>query len=85
MDGDTTQHIWVGSNIVLDITDADVVSYVRGLRLIHSNYGWHIYDAHGSVMQLTDDDGDISRQYDYDPFGVERGDEDDTDMNPFRY
>ncbi|MCL2018394.1 MAG: RHS repeat-associated core domain-containing protein, partial [Oscillospiraceae bacterium] len=82
VNGDTVQHIWLGSEIALDISAYDVVSYVGGIK---SSYGWHLFNAHGDVVQLADDYGDVIRIYDYDPFGNQLQDEDLTDFNPYRY
>ena len=62
-----------------------MVKYTYGSKLVHSDYGWYSYDAHGNVTMLTDDTGAVIKRYDYDPYGVELGAEDSTDENPFRY
>ena len=62
-----------------------MVKYTYGSKLTHSDYGWYSYDAHGNVTMLTDDTGEVIQRYDYDPYGVELGEEDSTDENPFRY
>jgi len=36
-------------------------------------------------MQLLDDNGDVVRDYQYDPFGVQLQEEDGTDANPYRF
>ena len=53
--------------------------------LIHSNYGWYLYNAHGDVVQLTDSSGAVTKSYDYDPYGVALMDDDPGDANPYRY
>jgi RHS repeat-associated protein len=74
VDGITTSHVWVGSNIALDIIGSDVVSYIQGRGgLVKSDYGWYVFNAHGDVVQLADNDGKITRNYDYDPYGNQRG------------
>ena len=45
---------------------------------------FYLYNAHGDVVQLTDDSGTVTKDYDYDAFGVERN-RDANDSNPFRY
>jgi RHS repeat-associated protein len=82
VDGDRTQHVWVGSEIALDITENETISYIAGIK---STYGWHVYNAHGDVVQLCDDNGNVIRTYDYDPFGNQMQDVDSTDANPYRY
>jgi RHS repeat-associated protein len=37
------------------------------------------------VVQLCDDDGNVIRTYDYDPYGNQLQDEDANDANPYRY
>lgn len=63
-------------------------SYIRGLGLVAARTDkgitFYHYNAHGDVVQLTDANGNIIRDYTYDAFGVEQ-DADDTDANPFRY
>ena len=86
VDGETTTHVWVGSNIVAEIeVSGDIISeYTRGINLIKSSDEYYLYNAHGDVVQLTDEDGTVTRDYRYDAFGVE-ADKDSTDENPFRY
>ena len=58
--------------------------YVRGINLIFGRARYYLYNAHGDVVQLTNTNGELTQNYNYDAFGNERGlDEDDT--NPFRY
>ena len=75
-------NIWIGTEIALDISGGHVVSYVAGVK---SDYGWHVYNANGDVVQLTDDGGNVVRRYDYDPFGNQLQDDDGQDNNPYRY
>ena len=82
VDGTTTEHVWVGTEIALDISGGHVVSYVAGVK---SDHGWHVYNANGDVEQLADDSGNVVRRYDYDPFGVQLQGLDDLDRNPYRY
>jgi RHS repeat-associated protein len=77
----TTEHVWLGANIALDRTAGDVVSYIHNVK---SDYGWHVFNAHGDVVQLTDDHGFVIRRYDYDPFGNQLTDNSEC-LNPFRY
>jgi RHS repeat-associated protein len=71
--GKTTTHVWDGSNISLDIVDGTAAKYVRGIGLIFSGCTFYLYNAHGDVVQLTDASGTLTREYDYDAFGNERG------------
>ena len=88
VDGKTTKHIWDGTDIVGDVTDGTVTKYIRGLQLISSKNGsnenFYTYNGHGDVVQLTNSTGAITKQYDYDAFGVETN-KTDNDTNPFRY
>ena len=64
-----TTHIWLGDEIAFDITSSDVVKYLHGMRLIESDYGLYLYDAHGNVTEILDSDYDVCNSYTYDPFG----------------
>ena len=82
VDSVTTEHVWIGSNIALDIVGSDVISYISSIK---SDYGWYVFNAHGDVVQLCDGFGEIIRDYDYDPFGNALHDEDSADENPYRF
>lgn len=88
VDGKTTKHIWDGTDIVGDVTDGTVTKYIRGLQLISSKNGsnenFYTYNGHGDVVQLTNSTGAITKQYNYDAFGVETN-KTNNDTNPFRY
>ena len=54
-------------------------------RLIRSqNHGWYLHDARGSVVQRTNAQGNVLRNYRYTAFGVELGDN-ASDICPFRF
>ena len=62
--------------------------YLWGANLIKAGIGsetsYYLYNAHGDVVQLTDENGAVTKSYTYDAFGVE--DEPSIyDLNPFRY
>lgn len=90
----TTTHIWSGSQIVVDYT-AHYTStvYIRGTSLAAA-FDWdegskgdnrfYIQNAHGDVVNLTNTDGEVTKKYTYDAFGVEKN-IDDSDTNAFRY
>ena len=94
VNGVTTTHIWSGSQIVVDYT-AHYTStvYIRGTSLAAA-FDWdegskgdnrfYIQNAHGDVVNLTNADGEVTKKYTYDAFGVEKN-IDDSDANPFRY
>lgn len=88
VDSITTNHIWDGTNIAVDVTNGTVTKYIRGIQLISSKTGsnesFYTYNAHGDVARLTNSSGDITKQYSYDAFGVEQN-QDANDTNPFRY
>ena len=94
VNGVTTTHIWSGSQIVVDYT-AHYTStvYIRGTSLAAA-FDWdegskgdnrfYIQNAHGDVVNLTNTDGEVTKKYTYDAFGVEKN-IDDSDTNAFRY
>ena len=46
-----------------------MVKYLHGSKLIESDFGLYLYDAHGNVTEILDSDYDIAQSYTYDPFG----------------
>ena len=86
VDGETTTHVWVGSNIVLELdSDGAVIdTYTRGINLIKSSDEYYLYNAHGDVVQLVDEDGTMVKDYRYDAFGVEKN-PDNEDTNVWRF
>ena len=87
-DSGTTIRVWDGQQIAADVSDTGVTRYVRGVNLLKADDGntehFYLYNAHGDVVQLTDGSGTVTKDYDYDAFGVERN-RDANDSNPFRY
>ena len=67
-----------------EVTGDETVTYVRGVNLIFGRTQYYLYHAHGDVVQLTNTNGELTRNYNYDAFGNER-DPDEDDINPFRY
>ena len=97
VDGETINHVWDGSKqIVADIVDNDFYEadcYLRGTNLVakynycngvKSEYTYYTQNAHGDVVNLTDETGAVTKSYTYDAFGVEQN-IDDSDTNAFRY
>ncbi len=88
--GNITNHIWDGSNIVIETDGAGNITnkYLRGINLIASDIegttNYYLYNGHGDVVQLTQTNGTITKNYDYDAFGIEK-DIDQNDTNPYRY
>ena len=67
--------------------------YIRGTNLVakynywngnKSEYTYYTQNAHGDVVNLTNADGEVTKKYTYDAFGVEKN-IDDSDTNAFRY
>ena len=94
VNGVTTTHIWSGSQIVVDYT-AHYTStvYIRGTSLAaafdwdegsKSDYRFYTQNAHGDVVNLTDAEGNVTKTYTYDAFGVEVN-PDSGDINVFRF
>jgi len=81
VDNVTTEHVWLGTDIALDKTGNNVVSYVGSIK---SDYGWYVRNAHGDVVQLTDGAGVVTTNYDYDPYGNQLIDNSSC-LNPYRY
>lgn len=83
---DTTTQIWLNDKVAIDLNGSNVVSsYIYGEKLIKGAYGWYLYNAHGDVVALTNNDGTITKNYEYNPFGVQLSDKDTIDLNPYRY
>lgn len=86
--GTTTTYVWDGDQLVLEQTGDTVKKYIRGLNLIAQQEGtaltYYLYNAHGDVVQLCDESGDVLRSYDYDAFGVQKASAAE-DTNSFRY
>jgi RHS repeat-associated protein len=75
-----------GSNIAAELDGGGNVSeiYTRGINLIKNSVYYYLYNAHGDVVQLADENGAVTKEYHYDAFGVEIG-KDGEDTNPWRY
>lgn len=79
VNGTTITHIWVGGQIVADVTGNYTANcYVRGTNLLAQydfNYGasddytYYLQNAHGDVTALLDTAGELTKSYD--AFGVE--------------
>lgn len=93
VNGDTTKHIWSGSEIVED-TDADggvKAKYYRGINPVatvtktagEATVYYYRYDEKGSVTSMSGSGG-IALSYEYDAFGNQTEAEGDV-YNPYRY
>ena len=80
----TTHYLLDGGNVIGEVTGDATTTYLRGVNLISSSGTYYLYNAHGDVVQLTNANGELTRNYNYDAFGNER-DPDEDDSNPFRY
>ena len=83
--GITTYQIWLGDEIAIDKTGNNIVSYIHGYKLIKSDYGYYHYNAHGDVVNLTDNSGVVVKAYGYSPYGVQLQTPDSMDLNPYRF
>ena len=84
----TTQHIYDGQNVVVDVTRDGTYTYKRGLDLVsRSKDGgeeeYYYFDPHGSVRAIVSETGEILDKYEYSDYGEVIG-EYYVD-NPFKY
>ena len=97
VDDKTIHHVWDGSQqIIADVVDNEFYEancYLRGTNLVatynyqngvKSGYTYYTQNAHGDVVNLTDETGVVTKSYTYDAFGVEQN-IDNADDNAFRY
>ena len=93
VENQTIGQIWVGGQITVDANGYNAACYIRGAGLIamqdYSNGQftspvYYLFDAHGNVVNLIDNEGEKIKTYRYDAFGVEKN-PDENDTNPFRY
>ncbi len=97
VDGQTINHVWDGSKqIIADVIDNQFYEadcYIRGTNLVakyhyrngdKSEYTYYTQNAHGDVVNLTNANGEVTKKYTYDAFGVEKN-IDKNDTNAFRY
>ncbi len=77
--GNTINYVWDGDQIVLELDGTGVAKnrYVRGINLIYAEDGaganrkYYLFNGHGDVVQLTNTEGDVVKNYNYDSFGNE--------------
>ena len=78
--------VWDGANLVYESGSTTV--YTRGTSLIaaqdDTDLSYYLFNGHGDVVLLADEDGVITKTYAYDAFGVEKN-ADTADANSFRY
>ena len=80
----TTNYLLDGGNVIGAVESDEIDTYVRGVNLIFGRARYYLYNAHGDVVQLTNTNGELTKNYNYDAFGNERSPV-ETDVNPFRY
>ena len=80
----TTHYLLDGGNVIGEVEGDEIYTYVRGVNLIFGRARYYLYNAHGDVVQLTNTNGQLTKNYNYDAFGNERAPSED-DANPFRY
>jgi RHS repeat-associated protein len=84
INGTTTKYLYDGADIVLEMNGSDVATayYIRTLNIdeplarVELDSGgnvtgirFYLADALGSIIALTDENGDIKTRYNYTPFG----------------
>lgn len=92
VNGEKTVFVWDGDQVVMELSESGKVKkrYVRGNDLVFVDKGegtkkqYYVTDPHGNVVQLTDDNGKVTKTYEYDTFENEVK-PDKKDDNPFRY
>ena len=83
-DGDILVAELRGSGVIYKYTyGVDLVSYGVYKYPDTTDY-YYLRNGHGDVTYLTDEDGAITKTYEYDAFGNEEA-PDSADTNPFRY
>ena len=92
VNGEKTIFVWDGDQVVMELSKGGTVQnrYIRGNDLVFADRGentektYYVTDTHGNVVQLLDENGSVTKIYEYDSFGNEV-DPDKKDENPFRY
>jgi len=92
VNGEKTVFVWDGDQVVMELSESGKVQkrYIRGNDLVLTDEGfntekqYYVTDPHGNVVQLTDENGKVTKTYEYDSFGNEVN-SDKKDDNPFRY
>ena len=92
VNGEKTVFVWDGDQVVMELSKGGTVQkrYIRGNDLVYADKGegtektYYVTDTHGNVVQLLNENGSITKTYEYDSFGNEVNPE-KKDENPFRY
>ena len=91
VNGETTTNILDRANVVADIQGTSISKYNCGLDLIsmeqNGQKGYYVFNAHGDVVQMRNASGEQVYRRQYDTFGVEMANYDETNQftNPFGY
>ena len=90
VNGATTTHVWDGDQMVAELSNGVVASkYLWGINLIAADLGgtrsYYLFNGHGDVTGLANTAGNLTKSYDYDAFGNQKGTIDPVDPNKFRY
>ncbi len=85
----TTKFVYDKDDIILELDNqnAQIANNTYGLALIKRNAttkGYYIYNAHGDVLKILDENNNILNTYEYDEFGSIKA-ETGTFNNPYRY
>jgi len=88
VNGQTTNHLWDGSNIVCE-SGAEQGTYYRGINMIAQNAGgsisYYVYNAHGDTTSLLNSSGSVLKTYNNDSFGNNIENATSGASTPFRY
>ena len=76
--------------MVAEINGGNITAkYLRGINLIAADLGgtrsYYLFNGHGDVTGLANPAGSLTRAYDYDAFGNQKGTIDPVDPKKFRY
>ena len=91
VDGNKTEFVWNGSQILAEKGKGGTNVYSYGISRINSSKNksvnhYYVYNGHGDVVQLTGNGSgkNLLKTYEYDAYGNEES-KDGNDTNPFRY
>ena len=84
-----TNFVLDGGEVVLETSGVTVnMRYIRGIELIKRESAtveeYYLHNGHGDVEQLMNDNSLVTKEYEYDAFGVETN-PDAADTNAYRY
>ena len=90
VNGVTTGYYYDGMNVVNEVTNGTVSTNLRGAGYISRKTGdntpnYFLYNIHTDVTQLTNENGTVVKNYDYDAWGTPTKDDGAQIDNPIRY